>query len=284
MSAWAVVRSVAVVMALVLTASCAGVTPPDTQPAVAINETVSVATLHGRALELHLARPASDAARGPLVIYASGDGGWFGTAVDMWRQIARDGYVAVGFSARAFLKIERPRGSVMDPAQIALEYGTLIDQSRRMLGLAPDTPVILTGWSRGASFAVLAGSEPSFEHGLLGIVAIGLAADEDLLINGAEDETDEGAATRKARRRPFDNYARIAMLPEPCAVIQATHDNYFPADEAQRRFGAATPDRRFYAIEATNHRFSHGTIAFNQALRDSLQWIAGSPLSKSGAR
>jgi len=275
MTALPVVRSLAAVTISALTVSCAGVKPPDTYPAIAVHETVSVATLHGRPLDLHLARPVPDTARGPLVIYASGDGGWFGTAVDMWRQIARDGYVAVGFSARAFLKIERPRGSVMDPAQIALEYRTLINQSRRVLGLPPDTPVVLTGWSRGASFAVLVGSEPSFEHDVLGVVAIGLAEDEDLLVNGAEDETDDGGGTRKTRSRPFDNYARIAMLRERCAVIQATHDNYFPADEAQRRFGTATPDRRFYAIEATNHRFSHGTIAFNQALRDSLQWITG---------
>ena len=118
---------------------------------------------------------------------------------------------------------------------------------------------------------------------ILGVVAIGLAEDEDLLINGAEDETDDGPVPGTARARPFDNYARIAELQQPCAVIQATHDNYFPAASARRRFGSDTPHRRFYAIEATNHRFSHGTARFYEALRDSLHWIAsGNPAASAG--
>ena len=260
-----------------LAVSCAHAIPPDTHPTVAISETRTTATLHGKTLELHLAQPAH--AEGPLVLYASGDGGWFGAAVDMWRQIARDGYVTVGFSARAFLKIERPRGSVMNPAQIAREYESLIDQTRRVLKMPAETPVILTGWSRGAAFAVLVGSEPLPRNNVLGVVAIGLAEDEDLLINGAEDETDDGSAPVGKHAGAFDNYTRIAQLSQRCAVIQATHDNYFPADSARRRFGSDTPQRRFYAIDATNHRFSHGTVPFYEALRNSLQWIAGSNLA-----
>lgn len=275
-------RQLVVVLLPLLVVSCARATPPDTQPKIPINESLTTATLHGKTLELHLAQPAH-APGTPLVLYASGDGGWFGAAVDMWRQIARDGYATVGFSARAFLKIERPRGSVMNPAQIAREYESLIEQTRRLLGVAADTPVILTGWSRGAAFAVLVGSEPPLAKDVLGVVAIGLAEDEDLLINGAEDETDDGPVPGTARARPFDNYARIAELQQPCAVIQATHDNYFPADSARRRFGSDTPHRRFYAIEATNHRFSHGTARFYEALRDSLHWIAsGNPAASSG--
>ncbi len=278
------IRHLATATALLFTASCAHLPPPDTQPAAAISESRTIATLHGRSLELHLARPTATAGHGPIVIYASGDGGWFGTAVDMWRQIARDGYVAVGFSSRAFLKIERPRGSVMDPAQIAREYASLFEQARRVLGLSADTPVILTGWSRGASFAVLVGSEPLLQREVQGVVAIGLAEDEDLMINGAEDETDDGAASRGTRLRAFDNYARIGLLPQRCAVIQATHDNYFPAADAQRRFGSDTPGRHFYAIEAANHRFARGTTQFYEALRDSLKWIVDDPLPRSASR
>ena len=267
-----------------LVAFCAPLASPDTQPTVALNETVALATLHGKSLDLHVARPVANTAPGPLVLYASGDGGWFGTAVDMWRQIARDGYVAVGFSARSFLKIERPRGSVMSPAQIAREYRTLIDESRRAVGLSSNTPVILTGWSRGASFAVLVGSDPLLERDILGVVAIGLAEDEDLMINGAEDETDDGHTSTGARARPFDNYERIALLPQRCAVIQATHDNYFAAVDARRRFGSDTSDRHFYEVDAANHRFSHGTTRFYEALSESLHWIAGRQLPQSGGR
>jgi hypothetical protein len=261
-------------LAVPLAAACAGATPPATQPRADVRETVLPATLHHRTLDLHLAQPAAPAPGTPLVIYASGDGGWFGAAVDMWRDMARDGYVTVGFSSRAFLKIERPRGSIMTPAQVAQEYHTLIEQARRALGIPAETPAILTGWSRGAAFAVLVGSEPSFADHVLGVVAIGLPEDEDLLVHGAEDETDEG--TRGTRARPFDNYARIGTLAERCAVIQATHDNFFPAAAARLRFGPDTGDRRMYAIDAANHRFSGGTAEFFAALRDSLRWIASS--------
>ena len=281
MSRWRRIPLLTSALVSFLAASCAHAAPPRTSPDAPIVETATAATLHGKSLELHLARPAH-AAGAPLVLYASGDGGWFGAAVDMWRQIARDGYVTAGFSSRAFLKIERPRGTVMNPAQIAREYESLIEQARRLLGMSADTPVILTGWSRGAAFAVLVSSDALVENDVLGVVAIGLAEGEDLLVNGAEDETDDGPGPGKQRAGLFDNYARVAQLPQRCAVIQATQDDYFPAASARSRFGADTAQRRFYAIEATNHRFSHGKPRFYDALREALEWMAGGVRAGSG--
>ena len=152
---------------------------------------------------------------------------------------ASAGFTTVGFSARAFLKIERPRGSIMNPAQIGIEYGTILAQARQLLTLPPDTPAILTGWSRGASFAVLVSTEPVLRDEVIGVVAIGLAEDEDLLVNGPDDETDDDSASTPHPKLPFDNYTHLAQLPQPCAVIQATHDGYFPAAAARSRFGPA---------------------------------------------
>jgi len=267
-----------------IAAGCAGTPPPGTHPASPIRETTLVATLHGKTLDLHVARPADATTNRPLVLYASGDGGWFGAARDMWRQMASAGFTTVGFSARAFLKIERPRGSIMNPAQIGIEYGTILAQARQLLMLPPDTPAILTGWSRGASFAVLVSTEPVLRDEVIGVVAIGLAEDEDLLVNGPDDETDDDSASTPHRKLPFDNYTHLAQLPQPCAVIQATHDGYFPAAAARSRFGPDTPMRRFYAIEASNHRFSGGTAAFDDAVRESLQWIASGETTAAASR
>jgi hypothetical protein len=131
---------------------------------------------------------------------------------------------------------------------------------------------VLTGWSRGAAFAVLVGSEPRAREDLLGVVAIGLAEDEALRIS--EEDTDEGQPTPGRRRGRFDTYARIAGIGRlPCAVIQATHDAYLPAARARQLFGSDTVARRFYAIEARNHRFSGGKAAFDAALLDAIRWI-----------
>ena len=81
----------------------------------------------------------------------------------------------------------------------------------------------------------------------------------------------------QTERAPFEPYARIAQLGDrPCAVIQATHDNYLPASRARALFGADTPTRHFYSVDANNHRFSGGRAAFDAALSDALRFAAGS--------
>jgi len=240
--------------------------------------------LHGNPLELHVSAPRVPVAPDVVVLYASGDGGWFGAAVDMFRQIAGAGYPAVGFSSRAFLKIERPRGALVSATQLAAEYATIVAHARIALGLTATSKVVLAGWSRGAAFSVLVGSEPSAQRHLLGVVAIGLADGEDLMVDGADDESDDGQASGNRRPWPFDTYARIAQVePLSCAVIQATSDNYLPAAKARALFGSDTPRRRFYAVEARNHRFSGGKAAFGVALRDAIQWIVTRPLERTAA-
>jgi len=242
-----------------------------------IRESSTTVALHGKPLTLHVAQPDAQRSRAhAFVLYASGDGGWFGAAVEMWRQMAVAGYAVVGFSSRAFLKVERPKATLLDPAQVAREYSVIIDRARTTLGLEPSTPVILTGWSRGAAFSVLVAAEPGADPGILGVVAIGLAEGEDLRINGADDETDEGSAGAEQRPWPYHNYEQLARVSRACAVIQATHDNYFPAADARQRFGADGVARRFYAIDAENHRFSGGKVAFRTALVDAMGWIDAS--------
>jgi hypothetical protein len=255
--------------------------PP--QPRIITREWSTTTLLRGKPLELHLASPRTPATAEVVVLYASGDGGWFGAAVDMFRQIAGAGYFGVGFSSREFLKIERPRGALVTAAQLAAEYRQILVQGRRALGLNAAAPAVLTGWSRGAAFAVLVGSEPAAHEDVLGVIAIGLSEGEDLGIDAAEDEADDGPASPEQRRWPFDTYARIARLgPVPCAVIQSTHDDYFPAASARQRFGPDAPLRRFYAINARNHRFSGGKAAFDAALLDALHWIVAQPVLPLG--
>jgi len=280
---WAILVAIAL-----LAAACSSLAPPRTSPAESPangHEWSTSMRLHGKPLELHLSAPRSPEPSRVVVLYASGDGGWFGAAVDMFHQIARAGYYAVGFSSRAFLKIERPHGALVSPAQLADEYVEIVVQARVALGLDPTTRAVLTGWSRGAAFAVLAGSEAASRGGVLGVVAIGLAEDENLGISSTREETDEGQSSPGKNRGAFDTYARIAGLgPLPCAVIQATRDGYLPAARARQLFGPDTPARRFYTIEARNHRFSGGKRAFDAALLDAIRWIVTSDRNQPSQR
>lgn len=272
-------RTIAIALTLLALSGCSLALRTQTEATLAARELTTTILLHGKPLELHLTLPRTPAASHVVVLYASGDGGWFGAAVDMFRQIGQAGYFAVGFSSRAFLKIERPRGALMGAAQLAAEYEQILTQARRTLGLDATSRTVLTGWSRGAAFAVLVGSEPTPQDPILGVIAIGLAEGEDLEINGAEDETDDGRTSPEKRRWPFDTYAGIARLgPLPCAVIQATHDDYLTAPRARQRFGPDTSLRRFYAVEARNHRFSGGKAAFDAAFLEALRWIVWQPV------
>ena len=234
--------------------------------------------LDGKRLELHVSKPITPIVPDVMVLYATGDGGWFGAAIDMFQEIADAGYPVAGFSSRAFLRIERPKGALVSSRQLAAEYAQIISAARTALGLGDTSGVVLAGWSRGAAFSVLVGSEHDPRDRLLGVIAIGLIEGEDLQASDADDGPDDDQPAEQTpagkRRWPFDTYGRIAQLdPLPCAVIQATKDNYLPAARAQQLFGADTPRRRFYAIEARNHRFSGGKAAFNHALRDSITWM-----------
>jgi type IV secretory pathway VirJ component len=261
-----------------ISSGCSLMAVPATGPHQSVRTTTTV-LLHGKPLELHLAAPVAPANGGVLVLYASGDGGWFGAAVDMFKQIADDGYYVVGFSSKAFLHIERPRGALVGVRELAAEYRRITRSARVALGLDDSVPVVLTGWSRGAAFAVLVASEPpSGRGGVAGVVAIGMTAGENLRLDDADDDDDgEVAETTKSGHPLFQPYTRIAQLGDrPCVVIQATHDHYLPALRAHALFGEDTPTRRFYSIDAKNHRFSGGREAFATALTEALHFVVSS--------
>jgi hypothetical protein len=263
---------------LFATSGCSAFTRPPSDASFTSQRFTTTVFLHGQPLELHLSSPVRPAAPGVLVLYASGDGGWFGTAVDMFRRVADAGYPAVGFSSRSFLRLQRPRGAPLDAGQLAVEYEQIVARARTALGLNGAARTVLSGWSRGAAFAVLVGSEPTVGDNVIGVVAIGLAEGEDLNVSGPDDETDDGNASPEKRRWPFENYARLARIgPRPCAVIQATGDGYLPAARARELFGPDRPLRRLYAIDARNHRFSGGTAAFNAAWLDAVRWMVSAP-------
>ena len=268
-------RVLAVCLALGGATACATHRAGPAAPVTAPREVSVEVLLHGRPLTLHLAKPAVASDPNVLVLYASGDGGWFGTAVDMFHEIARAGYATAGFSARAFLRIERPRGSALNPGRLALEYGRIIERAGEGLGLTPSFHVVLTGWSRGAALAVLASGEPPVAARTRGVIAIGLGDGEDLAVDAAAD--DDGAA-EPGRTWPIQPYGRIAALGATrVAVIQASHDQYLSSARARALFGADTASRRFLTVEATNHRFSNGKVPFAAALRDALGWVSAAP-------
>jgi hypothetical protein len=233
----------------------------------------AAATLDGQPFELHLASPPHPVA-GVLVLYASGDGGWFGAAVDMFRAIGDAGFYAVGISSRTLLHRERSSAQPLTVAAIVEDYRAILARAAAVLNLPPDFRVVLTGWSRGATLAVVAGTGGRPPDNLAGVVAIGLAATDNLQVSSETDDEPGGEMPLARDASSFDPYALIAQLaPGRCAVIQATGDRYLEASRARALFGADTDVRRFYEVPAKNHRFGGGEEEFVKDLRAALDWI-----------
>ena len=233
-------------------------------------------SLHGRLLDLHLGHlllPASGSV--PLVVYASGDGGWFGAAINMYEAIVKAGYPAVGFSVRAYLGLLSHTPDAISTGELAADYTEIIQQARSALGAAPTLPVLLTGWSRGAAFSLLAASESSLQQQVQGVIAIGLPSKEELDIRRRGKHIFVANHHSSRLHIIFETYDLVSELGSlKISLIQSTHDDFLPATAARIMFGPDSNMRRFYAVEARNHRFSGGTEAFLHSLVESLSWLS----------
>jgi hypothetical protein len=279
--------AVTTALAFLLTAlsgGCSAVISANVPRPAAVREFSAQVDVHDEALTLHLASPRTPpSASTPLVLYASGDGGWFGAAVGMFHTIAGSGLPTAGFSTKAFMRIEQRRSKPLSVAHVTEDYQRVIDAARAQLGLPPDNPVVLTGWSRGASLGVLVASSRAVDRHVIGLVAIGLAADEQLDIEGDSDE-DAGEGSQAPAGLADDPHARsIAMYPllsgiapRRVVVIQASGDGYLPGARARELFGADSTMKRLVVVDARNHRFNGGESRFAAALVEALGWISPS--------
>jgi hypothetical protein len=241
--------------------------------------TTAAVHLPNGSLDLHFAAPATPRPGTPLVLYASGDGGWFGSAVGMFRAIAAEGYPTVGFSSRAFLRLGRGRHTP-GRGQASRVYEAILAEARTRLGLPEDTPVVLTGWSRGASLATVTAAPLARRMHVRGVVAIGLSARDDLAADDQASDDDPSLAPAASQAGAYDLFRLLrALAPRRSAVIQATRDGYLPAAAARALLGPDTEARRFFTVDARNHRFSGATEAFEAALRDALAWVSQAPVS-----
>jgi hypothetical protein len=112
---------------------------------------------------------------------------------------------------------------------------------------------------------------------VIGLVAIGLAADEELDVDGGSDD-DAGApglVTGGPHGRAIEMYPLLTRMPPPrLVVIQSSGDGYLPAARARELFGSDSTAKRLMTVDARNHRFSGGESRFAAALVEALEWVS----------
>jgi len=250
--------------------SCAGHVPPLT-PGAPVRMSIYVPFSDRDELELHLSRPCVLDAAHPLVLFATGDGGWRGKDKAAFERMTGWGYPLAGFSAPAYLRHIVRHMHAAGPADVARDYRRMIAAAKARLGISASAPTVLVGVSRGSGLAVAAAGEPGLQRELAGIVAVALTREEEYVHR----------LTRK-RRSPesepelvmLDNYEYLPRLRSlPLAIIQSTHDDYLPAEEARRLLGPDSALRELHPIASKNHSFSDAREPLYAELRSSLAWV-----------
>jgi hypothetical protein len=165
---------------------------------------------------------------------------------------------------------------------VAADVDALIVKSRTVIGLPESTPVIATGFSRGANFVVFTGGVKALQHHVAGAVAVALTRETDYLDAG--DPAVRPAAVKVDDKGRIQTYPAIELFGAiPIAVIQSNGDSYVPGDEARRLFGSDTSTRRLYQVKASNHGFSGGKDELLRDLDEALTWIEGLGQTGGGA-
>jgi dienelactone hydrolase len=226
-------------------------------------------TIRGQRQDVYYLPARAPARDGPCVLFAPGDGGWRGFAVDIAQTVASWGYEVTGFDTKRYLESFTTRQSTLDPPQVMADMKSFGDWAAQVTR----RPVIFVGWSEGAALGVLALAAPANKKVYRGLATIGLTQTAELGWRLADDIT---YITKKNPNEPmFSTTPYLPMIaPLPLFMIDSTGDEYTPAPVSKQLFAAARDPKKYSLIEARNHRFDGNRDAFFNSLREGLAWVA----------
>jgi hypothetical protein len=220
--------------------------------------------LHHHDLPLHLS--AGPTRQGPLVVYATGDGGWIGGDEEIFNKLVPWGHPVAGFSARDYVHHLDGR-SAIEPDELADDYAAIIAAADLALGLPLDTRVVLVGKSRGAGLQMVAADPPRLRPILQGVLGLGFTREEEFAhVRSTGDEAGPWTMVQL-----YDLLPHFATV--PIVVIQSTRDQYVPSAEGRVLFGPDTPTRQFIEIDAANHDFAGALPSMYSELHRALDWL-----------
>ena len=253
--------------------SCAGHLSPK---ADVFSSHQAAVTLAGAPVTLTLVKPVAPNPPPFLVVFASGDGGLMGVSKALLQHLADRGNWVVGFSSPdAFEGVLSQTGEKFNYAAGRDAFTSIVSEAKRGLNLPAETPIIVTGMSRGANVVVASAGDPTLRPGIIGAVAIALTREFDNLTVPDEAKDRPGVeADEQGRLQTYPALRRLGRL--PVAIIQSTNDSYVTSAESRRLLGPDTPTRRLYEVPSSNHSFGGGRDALMRDFDDAMKWIASS--------
>lgn len=230
-------------------------------------------------VNVNFVKPVTPRSPAFLILFATGDAGWMGASGEVFEHMAERGYYIAACDSREVVARAKQTDKLVEIPDAAAAVDAIIVQARRTLGLPDTTPVIVTGFSRGANLVVFTAGVEALKHHLGGAVAIALTRETDFLqAPPPAGRPPSVQVDDKGRIQTYPAIARAGSL--PFAVIQSKRDSYVPAAESRRLFGPDTPTRRLYEVNARNHGFSGGRDELIRDLDDALQWIEATDKAK----
>jgi len=225
-------------------------------------------TIHGRPLSLQLYQQ-DNAVNQRLVLFTSGDGGWSPFCADIAAHIAATGKTVVGVDAKAYLVNFASYQKPVSVEELAEDYDVIVRSSAAQPGVDSKVHPVLAGWSLGAGYSVLVGSQAEFRNRVDRIVAISLPTYNELAWKPIDALIYFTHGT--PREKVFDARQYLTKLElTPIVILNATDDDTSPIREARSMFDAAPGSKRLYAVKASGHHFEGGEMEFYRDLDKGL--------------
>jgi type IV secretory pathway VirJ component len=233
-------------------------------PAPAASPATERFVLRGHAQTLRL----SGQRDGYPAIVSSGDGGWIHLAPQVAAMLAARGFFVLGFDSKAYLESFTSGGTTLSVSDVPADYRAL---ARFAAGRSSQKPLLI-GVSEGAGLSLLAATDPGVKALVAGVVGMGLGDANEL---GWRWKDSLIYLTHGIPNEPkFSTIALAGQVsPTPLAVINATHDEYVPAGEADRILAAAQQPKKLWMIAAADHRFSDNQAELALRLFEAIAWV-----------
>jgi len=189
--------------------------------------------------------------------------------MNMVRMISSLGYDVFGLDVRHYLSSSTHGSKVLTEDQIAAD----MEEAMRTVAGPEHRPVLLAGWSQGATMAVLAAARMRDRQPLQGVLTISLPEAGSL---GWRRLDTLLSLFRKPPHEPA--FLVEPLLPEvaptPLWMVYGTQDRFTAASIARRLTAMAHRPRRSREIEGGNHTLDNQSSRLKSSLEAGLAWLS----------
>jgi alpha-beta hydrolase superfamily lysophospholipase len=224
--------------------------------------------VRGKMLSLTVYTP-SGAPKG-TVLMGGGDVGWVGLAASLADEYSAQGYIVLGLNVRHYLSAFTSSKAHLQASDVPGDYRAIVAFARENRLLV--RPVIVSGVSEGAAFAVLAASDAHNHDWIDGVITMGLPPTAELAWRWSDSLS--WVTKRDAAEPSFaPNDVIASVAPVPLYMIQSRTDEYVTPEDYERFRATARDPKQLVLIDASNHRFTDRRKELSAAFAQGLGWI-----------